>query len=131
MAPITAGRAILATLIVSAMFALSACVTGETPATAASPRSELSETARVARGRQLAVSNCSSCHAIGRSGESRHAMAPPFRYLSQNYRVNELEEAFAEGVLVGHPDMPEFTLTPEDIDALLSYLQSVQERQGA
>ncbi len=44
---------------------------------------------------------------------------------------DQLEEAFAEGVLVGHPDMPEFTLSAEDIDALLSYIQSVQERRGA
>lgn len=131
MALIMAYRTMLAALVVSAAFALSACATGETSTTAASPPSLLSESARIARGRQIAVSNCSSCHAIGRSGESRHPMSPPFRYLSQNYRVNELEEAFAEGVLVGHPDMPEFTLSPEDIDALLSYIQSVQERRGA
>ena len=90
-----------------------------------------SEMQRLERGHHLAVTNCSSCHAIGHSGDSRHPMAPPFRYLSQNYRVNELEEAFAEGVLVGHPDMPEFTLSAEDVDALLSYIQSVQERRSA
>ena len=129
MAMITACRAMLAALALSGMCALTACATSDAPATAASERAP--EPARLERGHHLAVTNCSSCHAIGRSGDSRHPMAPPFRYLSQNYRVNELEEAFAEGVLVGHPDMPEFTLSAEDVDALLSYIQSVQERRSA
>ncbi|MBL8546501.1 MAG: cytochrome c [Hyphomonadaceae bacterium] len=113
----------------SASCALAACATADTPATTAS--SDALESARIERGQHLAVTNCSGCHAIGRSGDSRHPMAPPFRQLSRNYHVNELEEAFAEGVLVGHPDMPEFTLSPEDVDSLLSYIQSVQERRGA
>lgn len=125
MAKIGACRAKFAALALSV--ALAACATGNVPATAASERAP--EQARIQRGRHLAMTNCSSCHAIGTWGESRHPLAPPFRYLSRNYRVNELEEAFAEGVLVGHPDMPEFTLSPDDVDALLSYIQSVQERR--
>lgn len=128
MAKITAYRAKFAALMLSVMCALAACATGDMPATAASDRAP--ENVRIQRGRHLAMTNCSSCHAIGTWGESRHPLAPPFRYLSRNYRVNELEEAFAEGVLVGHPDMPQFTLTPDDTDALLSYIQSVQERRG-
>ena len=41
--------------------------------------------------------------AIGASGESPHATAPPFRTLSQNYPIESLSEAFAEGILVEHP----------------------------
>lgn len=126
MAKIRACRVRFAALLLSA--ALAACATGNAPAPTASERAP--EQVRIQRGRHLAMTNCLSCHAIGTWGESRHPMAPPFRYLSRNYRVNELEEAFAEGVLVGHPDMPEFTLSPEDVDALLSYIQSVQERRG-
>ena len=44
--------------------------------------------------------------------------------------VTALEEAFAEGILVGHPDMPEFRLTPTQIDNLLGYIESVQEQRG-
>jgi mono/diheme cytochrome c family protein len=44
--------------------------------------------------------------------------------------VNALEEAFAEGILVGHPAMPQFRFTPAQIDDILAYLQSVQERRG-
>jgi mono/diheme cytochrome c family protein len=81
-------------------------------------------------GRRIAEMNCATCHAIGGTGESRHPMAPPFRNLSQGYPLNSLEEAFAEGILVGHPDMPEFELEPAQIDHLIAYLNSIQLRQG-
>lgn len=84
----------------------------------------------VEQGRHLAELYCVSCHAIGTEGESPHPMAPPLRTLSRNYPVNALEEAFAEGILVGHPDMPEFRFEPDQIDDLLAYLQSIQERRG-
>lgn len=77
-------------------------------------------------GRRIAEINCSTCHAIGPTGESGHPMAPPFRTLSQNYPLNSLEEAFGEGILVGHPDMPEFQLAPAQMDHLLAYLNSIQ-----
>ncbi|MBY0563924.1 MAG: cytochrome c [Hyphomonadaceae bacterium] len=92
--------------------------------------STLERTGDAAEGRRLAEINCARCHAIGTGGESRHPMAPPFRTLSRNYPVNALEEAFAEGILVGHPAMPEFRLEPAQIDDLLAYIESVQERQG-
>jgi mono/diheme cytochrome c family protein len=100
---ITAHRVMLAALLLSAAWVLAACATFDPPRTTVS--SDAFESARIERGRHLAVTNCSGCHAVGSSGDSRHPMAPPFRHLSRNYHVNELEEAFAEGVLVGHPDM--------------------------
>lgn len=84
----------------------------------------------VEEGRRLAEINCATCHAIGPTGDSRHPTAPPFRTLSQNYPLNSLEEAFAEGILVGHPDMPDFQLESAEIDHLLAYLNSIQVRQG-
>jgi cytochrome c len=84
-------------------------------------------TQSVTRGRSLAEANCSSCHAVGQSGESPAPEAPPFRRLSEKYRVDTLEEALAEGISVGHPAMPEFQFAPDDVDALIAYLQTVQE----
>lgn len=111
----------------AALWALSACSHVGAPAAEApvAPRS-----GDIASGLRLAEANCSTCHAIGATGESRHPMAPPFRTLSRDYPVNALEEAFAEGILVGHPAMPQFSLSPRDIDDLLSYIQSVQERRA-
>jgi mono/diheme cytochrome c family protein len=84
----------------------------------------------IAHGRQIAERYCASCHAIGSQGESRNPLSPPFRELSRNYPLTALEEAFAEGILVGHPDMPDFELTPKQNEDLLDYMQSIQERQG-
>jgi mono/diheme cytochrome c family protein len=79
-----------------------------------------------ARGLKIAQRNCSQCHAIGPKGESRNAAAPPFRTLSQRYPIEMLEEALAEGMLTGHPEMPEFRFSPSEIDDLIAYLKSVQ-----
>jgi len=81
----------------------------------------------VRRGEALLTKNCASCHAVGRTGASPHAEAPPFRTLSQNYPVEALEEALAEGLQSGHPDMPEFTFDPDQIGDLIAYLKSVQQ----
>lgn len=77
-------------------------------------------------GRNIVELNCSSCHAIDVSDVSRHKEAPPFRTLSQKYPIDALAEAFAEGIYAGHPDMPQFEATPEQIDAIIAYMESIQ-----
>ena len=84
------------------------------------------------RGEGLLTANCSRCHAIGRTGNSTHPEAPPFRTLGQRYPIEVLAEALAEGLSSGHPDMPEFRFETDDVDAILAYLESIQEKgQGA
>jgi cytochrome c len=80
----------------------------------------------VARGKMIIELYCARCHATGHSGESTHKSAPPFRFLSQRYPVESLAEAFAEGIVTGHPDMPQFQFLPDEIDSILAYLQSLQ-----
>jgi cytochrome c len=80
------------------------------------------------RGASLLTTNCSRCHAIGRAGASPHPAAPPFRTLSGKYPIEGLAEALAEGLSVGHPDMPEFVFQSDEIAAILAYLKSIQER---
>jgi len=77
-------------------------------------------------GHALLESHCSKCHAIERSGESPHREAPPFRAIGQRYPVEALQEALAEGLSTGHPDMPEFVFDVQEINAILAYLQSIQ-----
>ncbi len=83
------------------------------------------------RGFDYARRNCAMCHAIGASGQSPNAMAPPFRELHKRYPVDNLAEALAEGILTGHPQMPEFRLSPAEIDDLIAYLKTLQPAQGA
>lgn len=80
------------------------------------------------RGEALLAKNCARCHAIGRTGASPHSQAPPFRTLSRNYPIEGLAEALAEGIFVGHPDMPEFVFEADEVGAILAYLKSIQER---
>ena len=81
---------------------------------------------RIDLGRQLAQENCSRCHAIGRAGKSPHAPAPPFRTLHERYNVEDLQEALAEGIFVGHPEMPRFQLSPAQIESFIEYLKSLE-----
>jgi cytochrome c len=80
----------------------------------------------VGKGEVLVRENCSSCHAIGKEGDSLHPEAPPFRTLSRKYPIEDLAESLAEGIVSGHPDMPIFVFGPDDVEAIIQYLQSVQ-----
>jgi len=81
----------------------------------------------VKRGEAILAKDCSRCHAIASTGESRHPQAPPFRTLGKRYRIEFLEEALGEGIISGHPDMPEFEFAPADVGAIVAYLKSIQE----
>ena len=86
----------------------------------------MAQSGRVQRGFTFAQTNCSQCHAIGRVGDSPLPEAPPFRTLHTRYPVEDLAEAFAEGITTGHPSMPQFQLDPAQINDLLAYLDSIQ-----
>ena len=80
------------------------------------------------RGEALLARNCASCHAVGRIGESPQKPAPTFRTLGQRYPIESLEEALGEGIMSGHPDMPEFSFDATDVGAIIAYLKSIQQR---
>ena len=79
-------------------------------------------------GAELLQKNCAACHAVGRTGASPNKDAPAFRTLGQRYPVDSLEEALGEGILSGHPDMPEFRFDADEVGAIIAYLQSIQQR---
>lgn len=76
-------------------------------------------------GRKLVEENCSRCHAVTSTDKSSHPDAPPFRTLSRRYPIEDLAEALAEGISTGHPDMPEFVAAPEQVDAIIAYIRSI------
>jgi cytochrome c len=80
-----------------------------------------------AAGREMVERLCAGCHAVGATDESRHDAAPPLRDLASRYPVAHLEEAFAEGIIVGHHEipMPEFMFEPAEIADLIAYLEVV------
>jgi len=84
----------------------------------------------IEKGRVIADSFCSRCHAIGPHGKSPNPKSPPFRVLGKRYPLSNLEEALSEGIVVGHEgeEMPPFVFTSSQIEALLAYLASVQKK---
>ena len=79
-----------------------------------------------AHGKALVEANCSPCHAVGAEGASPKDGAPAFRDLAKRYPIDALEEAFAEGIVTGHPGMPEFEATPSQIADIVAYIGSIQ-----
>ena len=109
---------------ISALFSLAlllvaVTVTGTATAALAGSPAEI-------RGRAFARTNCARCHSIDRTTPSPLAIAPPFRTLHTKYPIDTLAEALAEGIDSGHPTMPMFTLEPDQINDLLSFLKSLQ-----
>lgn len=84
-----------------------------------------------AKGEALVKENYSRCHAIGNEGASPHPDAPPFRTLSSKSPVEDLAESLAEGIVSGHPDMPIFAFNAHDVEAIIDYLQSIQEQPAS
>ena len=82
----------------------------------------------LAQGGALLQKHCGSCHATGRTDASRDKDAPAFRSLGQRYPIESLEEALAEGMLSGHPDMPEFSFDADEVGVIIGYLKSIQQR---
>lgn len=81
--------------------------------------------ADVSAGKAFAEAKCGRCHSIGLTDESRLSTAPPFRELHKRYPIDFLAESLAEGIVTGHPEMPEFLLDPKGIDSLLKYIKSL------
>lgn len=81
----------------------------------------------IENGRALLQKNCASCHAIGSTGESPHKLAPPFRTLGRRYPIESLEEALGEGIVSGHPDMPEFKFGADEVGDIIAYLKFIQQ----
>ena len=90
------------------------------------PAVEPSEEARASDGRDIAEAQCAACHAVGTYGASPNAEAPPFRTILSRYRADVLEEELIAGIRVAHP-MPDFQFNPQGTEALIAYLESIQE----
>ena len=88
---------------------------------AAQAQIELVET-----GKQIAASDCASCHAIGSEDASPRDDAPPLRVVLSGFAADALAADFREHIHVGHQDMPDFEFDVDTTDALMAYLKSIQ-----
>jgi cytochrome c len=84
------------------------------------------EAASAQRGLTFARLHCAQCHSLDKLTASPLRAAPPFRELHKRYPVETLEEAFAEGIVTGHPSMPEFRLDPDQIGDLIAFMKTLE-----
>jgi cytochrome c len=89
-------------------------------------RSEEALSPPAQRGKVFVLTNCSRCHSVDKITESPLKPAPPFRTLHLRYPVESLQESLAEGIITGHPSMPEFRLDPGEITDVIAYLKSLE-----
>lgn len=79
----------------------------------------------VETGRALVVANCAGCHAVGLNDTSLHRDAPAFRDLEERFPLDALEDTFVGTIDTGHPGMPVFDASQEQIDAIIAYIASI------
>jgi cytochrome c len=80
----------------------------------------------VEQGRRLARLYCSRCHSIDKVSPSPLSIAPPFRKLHERYPVETLQEALGEGIVTGHPSMPEFRFDADQVGDFIAFLKSLE-----
>jgi mono/diheme cytochrome c family protein len=78
------------------------------------------------QGKRLALTYCARCHSIDKVSPSPLTIAPPFRTLHERYPVETLQEALAEGIVTGHPTMPEFRFEADQVGDFIAYLKTLE-----
>lgn len=81
-------------------------------------------------GEAIAEKLCARCHAIRPGQKSRHGLAPTFPAIANRYSVLGLQEALAEGIVVGHADMPKFVFSPAEINNLLAFMDTFTQQKS-
>jgi mono/diheme cytochrome c family protein len=80
----------------------------------------------ITQGRRIAEATCARCHSVDKVGDSPLPIAPRFRDLHLRYPVEDLEESLAEGIMTGHPAMPQFQFRSDQVRELIAFLKSLE-----
>ncbi|WP_426613194.1 c-type cytochrome [Bradyrhizobium sp. McL0616] len=80
----------------------------------------------VEQGRRLALLYCAKCHSTDKASPSPLKIAPPFRTLHERYPIEMLQEALAEGIVTGHPSMPEFRFDADQVGDFMAFLKTLE-----
>uniref|UniRef100_B0SWG5 Cytochrome c class I n=1 Tax=Caulobacter sp. (strain K31) TaxID=366602 RepID=B0SWG5_CAUSK len=117
-APTVAPRRILWGLVAAASSVLAGCA-------ALAPLHPGPDLPLVETGRALALSECSSCHAVGAGGGAPATEAPSFSSVAERYRNYRLDWELETISQVGHYRMPAKMLTSAEISALSAYIRTL------
>ena len=111
------------------LFALLGAEGGPTFAGTPAPPSDMVVSAM--RGEDSVRRRCSACHAVGLDDQSPNPRSPPLRDIASRYPVENLEEALAEGIYVGHNSpMPPFALEADEIADITAYLKHLNAQRA-
>lgn len=106
--------------------AVSAVLAGAAVAATLAPSPVQAQNPGAQRGVVIARTYCVGCHAIDKVSPSPLPAAMPFRDLHKKYPVENLEEALAEGIVTGHPSMPEFRFDAGQTADFIAFLNSLR-----
>ena len=98
---------------------------------AATPASAQSALTLASRGEAILMGECAMCHAVGGTTGGPAYMAPSFTEIARQADVGALRESLQRNIVAGHPAMPRTSLSPTDVEAILTYLESMGARQEA
>ena len=83
------------------------------------------------RGRFYALRSCAGCHAVGALGQSPNGSAPTFGAIRLRYNALSLPRRPAEISKNGHYEMPPIYMTPDEIQDIAAYVESVDGPAGS
>jgi cytochrome c len=106
--------------------AVSATIAGAAVVIALTWTPALAQAPAAQRGVVIARTHCVGCHAIDKVSPSPLRAAPPFRELHKRYPVENLQEALTEGIVTGHPSMPEFRFDAGQTADFIAFLNSLR-----
>jgi hypothetical protein len=79
----------------------------------------------VSRFLRIGCGRSGRCRNQARRGSCEPGLLP---LPGKRYPIEALEEALGEGIISGHPDMPEFRFESNEVGAMIAYLKSIEER---
>jgi len=79
------------------------------------------------QGEAIVTRDCAMCHAVNRQGLSQNRRAPPLRELPRRMSPEVLRQQLTSGITAGHPEMPRFRFSAGEVDAIMAYIQAIQD----
>ena len=77
-------------------------------------------------GPSLAASSREHGRQLARAPTRRAKVCSPSRRPHERYPVESLQEALGEGIVTGHPDMPEFRFDAREVGDFIAFLKTLE-----
>ena len=86
----------------------------------------LAQSPAAQRGLTFVRVHCAQCHSIDKVSVSPLTIAPEFRTLHLKYPIENLRRPLLEGIVAGHPTMPQFRLDSDQVSDVIVYLETLE-----